>query len=69
MTGIVRLYFTRSDYRVPAFLPVAGFFTTGTSAVIPMGAPVKAFIDEDVPIAFAPGAAPAPMVVPAGPQR
>jgi hypothetical protein len=52
-----------------AFVPVAGFFTTGTSAVIPMGAPVKAFIDEDVPIAFAPGAAPAPMVVPAGPQR
>lgn len=44
------------------FLP-AGFFMTGTSAVIPVGAPVNAFIDEDV--AFAPGAAPAPMVVPA----
>jgi len=46
-----------------AFVPVAGFFTTGTSAVIPIGAPVKAFIDEDVPVAFAP-AAPAAMMVP-----
>jgi len=31
-----------------AFVPVAGFFTTGTSAVIPSGAAVKAFLDEDV---------------------
>lgn len=31
-----------------AFVPVVGFFTTGTSAVIPLGAPVKAFLDEDV---------------------
>ncbi|WP_333840438.1 hypothetical protein [Novosphingobium sp.] len=31
-----------------AFVPVAGFFTTGTSAHIPMGAAVKAFLDEDV---------------------
>lgn len=42
------------------FLP-AGFFMTGTSAVIPVGAPVSAFIDEDVP--FVPGASPAPMTV------
>ncbi|WP_322740112.1 hypothetical protein [Sphingomonas sp. S1-29] len=42
------------------FLP-AGFFMTGTSAVIPVGAPVSGFIDEDV--AFTAGAAPAPMVI------
>lgn len=35
-----------------AFLPVAGFFTTGTSAAIPAGAGVKGFIDEDVPLAM-----------------
>ncbi|MEG3088732.1 hypothetical protein [Sphingomonas sp. PB4P5] len=45
-----------------AFLPVAGFFTTGTSANIPLGAPLNAFIDEDVAVAFAAGA-PQPMVV------
>lgn len=36
-------------------VPVVGFFTTGTSASIPIGAPVSAFLDEDVPVAFAPG--------------
>jgi hypothetical protein len=47
-----------------ALLPVAGFFMTGTSAEIPIGNPVNAFIDEDV--AFAPsGNAPTPMTVPA----
>ena len=47
-------------------LPVAGFFMTGTSANIPLGAPVSGFLDEDVPVAFA-GAAPAalPVAVPA----
>ncbi|MGK6322803.1 hypothetical protein ACMGDM_06925 [Sphingomonas sp. DT-51] len=45
------------------FLP-AGFFMTGTSARLPVGAPVKGFIDEDVPLAFA-AAAPAPLAVPA----
>ena len=44
------------------FLP-AGFFMTGKSAVLPIGAPVKGFIDEDVPLSLA-AAAPAPMVVP-----
>lgn len=44
-------------------LPVAGFFVTGTSAQIPVGAPVMAFLDEDITIAFA-QAAPAPLVVP-----
>jgi hypothetical protein len=31
-----------------AFVPVAGFFTTGTSAMIPNGAPVKTFLEEDL---------------------
>jgi len=44
-------------------IPVAGFFMTGTSADIPLGAPVKAFLDEDVPVQFAQGSAPAPLVV------
>lgn len=48
-----------------AFVPVAGFFTTGTSARIPMGAPVKAFLDEDVPVAMAAAVAPQPLMVPA----
>jgi hypothetical protein len=43
------------------FLP-AGFFMTGTSAMVPMGTVVKGFIDEDVPLAI-PVAAQAPMVV------
>lgn len=36
-----------------ALIPVAGFFTTGTSAQIPLGSPVNAFLDEDVTVAFA----------------
>ena len=31
-----------------AFVPVVGFFTTGTSAQIPSGSGVKAFLDEDL---------------------
>mgnify|MGYP003574944483 CR=1 FL=1 len=47
-----------------AFVPVAGFFTTGTSAQIPIGAPVKAFLDEDLTLQFANVApAPAPLSV------
>jgi hypothetical protein len=34
-----------------ALVPVAGFFVTGTSASIPAGAGVKAFLDEDLRIA------------------
>jgi hypothetical protein len=34
-----------------ALLPVAGFFVTGTSANIPAGSGVKAFLDEDLKIA------------------
>lgn len=49
-----------------AFVPVAGFFTTGTSATLPLGAGVKGFIDEDVTlvVANAPTAAPTPQAAP-----
>lgn len=45
-----------------ALVPIAGFFMTGTSAVIPKGGAVSGFIDEDVPLAMA-NTAPAPMAV------
>lgn len=45
-------------------VPLAGFFTTGTSANIPAGSSVKGFVDEDVPLSFAAVVAPAPLVVP-----
>ncbi|WP_419827686.1 hypothetical protein [Sphingomonas sp.] len=48
-----------------ALVPIAGFFMTGTSAAIPMGAPVNAFLDEDVPVQFAAGAPAALITVPA----
>jgi hypothetical protein len=44
-------------------LPIAGFFMTGTSAVLPKGGTVGGFIDEDVPLAFA-AASVMPMQVP-----
>jgi hypothetical protein len=40
-------------------LPIAGFFMTGTSAKIPVGAGVKAFLDEDLTLAMP--APPAPV--------
>jgi hypothetical protein len=43
------------------FLP-AGFFMTGTSAMVPAGTIVKSFVDEDVPLAM-PAAAQAPLQV------
>lgn len=47
------------------FLP-AGFFMTGTSAVVPAGSIIKSFVDEDVPLSIA--AAPiAPLAVSAQP--
>jgi hypothetical protein len=35
-----------------ALVPLAGFFTTGTSAKIPVGSGVTAFLDEDLTIAM-----------------
>ena len=43
------------------FLP-AGFFMTGTSARVPLGASIKGFVDEDVQLAL-PVAAPLPLAV------
>lgn len=43
------------------FLP-AGFFMTGTSALVPAGTIVKGFVDEDVVLSMA-AAGPAPLVV------
>jgi hypothetical protein len=40
--------------------PIAGFFLTGTSAKIPAGSGIKAFLDEDLTIAMP---QPAPVVV------
>ena len=52
------------------FLPVAGFFVKGTSAKIPARTAVTAYVDEDVPVAFAPAAAAsAPIVAPATPNQ
>ena len=53
-----------------AFVPVAGFFTTGTSATIPLGAGVKGFVDEEVALSVAapassPAAEPAQAAAPA----
>ena len=45
------------------FVPVVGFFVTGTSAVLPKGGNVGGFIDEDVELSFA-NAGPAPLQVP-----
>lgn len=47
------------------FLP-AGFFMTGTSARVPMGTSVKAFVDEDVTLSLA-TASPQPMKVQVAP--
>ena len=50
-------------------LPVAGFFVTGTSAVIPPGTMTAAYLDEDIPVVFAGPVAPQPLVVPATPPN
>jgi hypothetical protein len=50
------------------FLP-AGFFMTGTSAIVPAGTILKAFVDEDVPLAMAAvPLAPLPVAVPTAPM-
>ena len=59
-----------------ALIPVAGFFTTGTSAFIASGSGVKGFLDEDLAFqavqpqvisvpAAVPAVTPAPAVAPA----
>lgn len=45
------------------FVPVVGFFVTGTSAKIPVGSNVTGFLEEDVPVAITLGTAPTPLVV------
>ena len=48
-----------------ALVPIAGFFVTGTSANIPAGSGVKAFLDEDLTIAMPrPVAAPVQPIAP-----
>ena len=42
-----------------AFVPIAGFFTTGTSASLPLGVGVNGFVDEDVTLIAAGAPAPA----------
>jgi len=49
-----------------AFVPIAGFFMTGTSAKIPAGGGVKGFLDEDLTIAV-PQATPVAAPVAAAP--
>src|SRR5947209_9822849 len=51
-----------------AFVPIAGFFVTGTSAKIPAGSGVKAFLDEELAVAT-PQPAPAPVPVQAAPAQ
>lgn len=46
-----------------ALVPVVGFFVTGTSARIPAGGQVSAFIDEDIVFTVTPAPAPAPVEV------
>lgn len=45
-----------------ALVPIAGFFMTGTSAILPKGGTVSGFIDEDVELAIA-NKAPPPLAV------
>lgn len=45
-----------------AFVPIAGFFLTGTSATLPRGGEVPAFVDEDVALSFK-ASEPAPLQV------
>jgi hypothetical protein len=51
------------------FVPIAGFFLTGTSAKIPVGAGVRAFLDEDLTIATPQAAAAAVPVQAAAPVQ
>lgn len=48
-----------------ALVPIAGFFVTGTSAIIPPQTPTIAYTEEDIPVVFAGPIEPQPLVVPA----
>jgi len=48
-----------------ALVPLAGFFVTGTSAVIAPQTPTVAYTEEDIPVVFAGPLQPQPLVVPA----
>ena len=54
---------TASVVGAVVLLPIAGFFLTGTSAVIPAGSGITAFVQEDVPLSFGKTTEPAPMVI------
>ncbi len=47
------------------FVPVVGFFVTGTSAVLPPRTPTVAYTEEDIQVVFAAPVVPGPLVVPA----
>lgn len=57
---------TAATIATAPILPIAGFFITGTSAKLEMGSTYTAYLDEDMPVVFAGGGAPAPMVVQQG---
>jgi len=46
-----------------ALVPLVGFFVTGTSARIPAGGQISAYLDEDIVFTVAPAAAPKPIEV------
>ncbi len=46
-----------------ALVPLVGFFVTGTSARIPAGGQISAYLDEDIVFTVAPAAAPTPIEV------
>jgi len=46
-----------------ALVPVVGFFVTGTSARIPAGGQISAYVDEDIVFTVKPASAPAPLEV------
>ena len=46
-------------------VPVVGFFVTGTSARIPSGSQISAYVDEDIVFTVTPVAAPLPIEIPA----
>lgn len=48
-----------------ALIPIAGFFVTGTSAVIAPGTPTAAYTEEDLPVVFSAPVTARPLVVPA----